>query len=68
MGDVINLNKWKKKKAREEKAKRAEQNRLRNGLSISERQLAEKKKQLAAKQLDGHKLVDSHKLDKDEGS
>jgi len=61
MGDVINLNKWKKKKAREEKAKRADENRLRNGLSSAERRLAEKKKELAAKQLDGHKL------DKDEG-
>jgi hypothetical protein len=67
MGDVINLNKWKKQKAREEKAKRAEQNRLRNGLSISERQLAEKKKQLANKQLDGHKLEVGTASEDDDG-
>jgi hypothetical protein len=56
MGDVINLNKWKKKKAREEKEKRAQENRLRNGVSSAERRLGDKKKQLADKQLDGHKL------------
>lgn len=62
MGDVINLNKWKKKKAREEKEKRAAQNRLRNGLTASEKALAEKKKKLAQKKLDGHRL------DPDEGA
>ena len=61
MGDVINLNQWKKKKARAEKQKRAEQNRLKNGQSAAEKSLLKKKKELANKQLDGHKL------DRDDG-
>ena len=36
MGEVINLNKYRKKKAREEREKRAEQNRLKRGLSPAE--------------------------------
>jgi hypothetical protein len=56
MGDVINLNKWKKQKAKAEKEKRAEQNRLRNGTSPSEQSLLKKKKEMADKRLDGHKL------------
>jgi hypothetical protein len=56
MGEVINLNKYRKKKAREEREKRAEQNRLKRGLSATERTLREKKKQLDDKRLDGHKL------------
>jgi hypothetical protein len=56
MGEVVNLNKWKKKKAREEREKRAEQNRLKRGVSAAERALREKKKQMDDKRLDGHKL------------
>lgn len=56
MGEVINLNKYRKKKAREEREKRAEQNRLKRGMSSTERTLREKKKQLDEKRLDGHKL------------
>jgi hypothetical protein len=56
MGEVINLNKYRKKKAREEREKRAEQNRLKRGVSTSERALRDKKKQLDDKRLDGHKL------------
>lgn len=56
MGDVVNLNKWKKKKAREEREKRAEQNRLSRGMSAAERALREKKRELEEKRLDGHKL------------
>jgi len=62
MGDVVNLNKYRKKKAREEREKRAEQNRLKHGLSPSEHALRERKKQLEDKRLDGHKL------DRDESS
>jgi Domain of unknown function (DUF4169) len=56
MGEVINLNKYRKKKAREEREKRAEQNRLKKGVTTAERVLREKKKQLDDKRLDGHKL------------
>jgi hypothetical protein len=56
MGEVVNLNKYRKKKAREEREKRAEQNRLKRGLTQAELAVREKKKQLDEKRLDGHKL------------
>ena len=56
MGEVVNLNKWKKKKAREEREKRAEQNRLQRGMTPAERTLREKKREIEEKRLDGHKL------------
>ena len=56
MGEVVNLNKYRKKKAREEREKRAEQNRLKRGLTQAELALREKKKQMDEKRLDGHKL------------
>jgi hypothetical protein len=56
MGEVVNLNKYRKKKAREEREKRAEQNRLKGGLTQAELALREKKKQMDEKRLDGHKL------------
>lgn len=59
MGDVVNLNKYRKLKARKEKERLSEQNRLKNGLSPSERVLREKKKELEEKRLEGHKLEPS---------
>jgi len=59
MGDVVNLNKYRKLKARREKERLSEQNKLKNGLSPSERSLREKKKELDGKRLEGHKLEPS---------
>jgi hypothetical protein len=56
MGDVVNLNKYRKLKARQEKQRLAEQNRGKNGVSSSERSLRERKKALDEKRLEGHKL------------
>jgi hypothetical protein len=56
MGDVVNLNKYRKLKARKEKEQRAAQNRVKHTLGTSERALREKKKALDDKRLDGHKL------------
>jgi hypothetical protein len=56
MGDVVNLNKYRKKKAREAKEKLAQQRKLQHGLSGSERSLIEKKRELENKRIDGHKL------------
>jgi hypothetical protein len=64
MGEVVNLNKYRKKKAREEREKRAEQNRLKRGLSQAELALREKKKQIEDKRLDGHKLEARDERDK----
>ncbi|MDB4987178.1 MAG: hypothetical protein JWN04_2356 [Myxococcaceae bacterium] len=72
MGEVVNLNKYRKKKAREEREKRAEQNRLKRGLNQAELSLREKKKQIEAKRLDGHKLEQNqtheqgHTVERDE--
>lgn len=56
MGDVVNLNKYRKLKARKEKERLSEQNRLKNGVSTAERALRAKKKELDEKRLEGHKL------------
>ncbi len=56
MGDVVNLNKYRKKKARESKEKATQQRKLKHGLSGSERSLLEKKRELENKRIDGHKL------------
>jgi hypothetical protein len=56
MGDVVNLNKYRKKKAREAKAKLAQQRKLQHGMSDSERKLRERQRELENKRIDGHKL------------
>jgi len=56
MGDVVNLNKYRKKKARESKEKATQQRKLKHGLSGPERSLLEKKRELENKRIDGHKL------------
>ena len=56
MGELINLNKYRKLKARKEKERLAQQNRLKQGVSASDRSLREKKKQLEQKRIEGHKL------------
>lgn len=63
MGDVVNLNKYRKLKARKEKERLAEKNRLKSGLTPAERALRERKKELEAKRLEGHKLDQSDKGD-----
>jgi hypothetical protein len=56
MGEVVNLNKYRKLKARKEKERRAMQNRAKHASLPAERALREKKKALEDKRLDGHKL------------
>lgn len=56
MGIVVNLNKYRKKKARQEREKLATKNRTKHGLSRSETALRERKRQLEEQRLDGHKL------------
>jgi hypothetical protein len=56
MGEVVNLNKYRKLKARQEKQRLADQNRAKNGASSTERAIRERKKQLDEKRLEGHKL------------
>lgn len=56
MGDVVNLNKYRKQKARKEKELRAEQNRAKHATQPAERALREKRKAIEDKRLEGHKL------------
>ena len=55
MGDLVNLRQARKRKQRDEKARKADQNRLLHGRTRGERTLTEHERQNAAKQHDGHK-------------
>lgn len=55
-GNVVNLNRFRKKKAREEKAKQAEINRIRHGRTKAEKERELAERQRAARALDGKRL------------
>ena len=55
MGEIVNLRHARKKKARGEKEKTAEANRLVHGTSKSLRDLAKARAEKAARDLDAHK-------------
>ncbi|MEZ5891988.1 MAG: DUF4169 family protein [Parvularculaceae bacterium] len=55
MSDVVNLNKFRKKKARGDKDKRAEENRARHGRTKAEKEREASDKDRARRLLDGHK-------------
>lgn len=57
MGDVINLNRFRKKKAREEKARRAETNRRLHGRNKAERARDEFQKKQLEEKLNGAFLL-----------
>jgi hypothetical protein len=56
MGEIVNLRRARKARDRRLDEDQAQQNRVSHGLSKVERQLAEKIKAQAAKELDGHRL------------
>jgi len=56
MGDVVNLNKFRKRKAKAERTKRAETNRRLHGRTKAERARDELAKKQLTRQLDGAKL------------
>ena len=56
MAKVINLNKFRKQKAKIEKEKRAETNRRLHGRTKAERLLEHKQQELARRKLDGARL------------
>ncbi|MET0706730.1 MAG: DUF4169 family protein [Tardiphaga sp.] len=56
MGDLINLNRFKKRSARDQSAKVAEVNRVRFGRSKSERTLEEQRTSRAKTMLDQHHI------------
>lgn len=57
MGDVVNLNRYRKKKAREEKERRAETNRRLHGRTKAERAREDAQKKRIEDKLDGAYLV-----------
>ncbi|MEH2471199.1 hypothetical protein V1281_007614 [Nitrobacteraceae bacterium AZCC 2161] len=56
MGDLINLNRFKKRTARDQSAKQAEANRARFGRTKSERTLEEQRTSRANNMLDQHHI------------
>jgi hypothetical protein len=58
VGDLVNLNRFKKRTAREASAEQAEANRALFGRTKSERQRDELQKQQATKLLDQHRIDD----------
>lgn len=58
MGDLVNLRQVRKRKQRDDKARKADQNRALHGRTRGERTLDDHERKNADKQLDGHKRTD----------
>jgi hypothetical protein len=58
MGDIVNLRRFRKARARDEASKHAETQRLAHGRSKSERQLSQAEQKLKERRLDAHKRDD----------
>lgn len=58
MGDIVNLRQMRKRKQRDEKARKAEQNRALHGQTREKRILTEAERRLAEKQLEAHRRSD----------
>ena len=63
MGNVVNLNKFRKKKAKAERQKRAEINRRLHGRTKAERERDELQKRRLTRQVDGAKLEHNSECD-----
>ena len=59
MSTVTNLNKFRKRRARAEKQRQAQENRVRFGRTKDEKKLAAIEKDKAAGQLDNHRLSEN---------
>lgn len=56
MGEIVNLNRWRKAKAKEEKARQADVNRVAFGRTKAEKDLSRQQAEKDAKELDGKKV------------
>ncbi|MCA0996462.1 DUF4169 family protein [Alloyangia pacifica] len=56
MSNVVNLNRFRKSRARAEKRAQADENAVRHGLSKAEKKLEESRSDKAARSLEGHRL------------
>lgn len=68
MSNVVNLNKFRKRKAKAERAKRAETNRRLHGRTKAERAREELEKRQQARRVDGAKLTPARATDEAEGA
>jgi hypothetical protein len=57
MGEVVNLNRFRKARAKAEKEQQAEQNRLRHGRPKAEKRQTESERERGERDLDGKKLT-----------
>lgn len=56
MGDIVNLNRFRKQKLREEKSRQAAMNRAKHGVSKAERERTRAERAQQLRQVDGHRL------------
>jgi len=66
MGNVVNLNKFRKRKAKQEREQRADVNRRLHGRTAAERALDELRKQQLTSKVDGAKLDTSREREDEE--
>ncbi len=55
MADLINLNRFRKEKARADKAAKADENRVRFGRTKAEKQAAQREAEIETQRLEGHR-------------
>lgn len=67
MGDVVNLNKFRKRKAKAERAKQADVNRRLHGRTKAERAREELQKQQLTRKVDGARLEGAASRRKEDG-
>jgi hypothetical protein len=68
VSNVVNLNKFRKRKAKEEQRKRAETNVRLHGRTKAERELESKQKELLERRVDGARLSESPEDEDDDPS
>jgi hypothetical protein len=56
MGEIVNLNKFRKAKAKAEKEAEAETNRVRHGRTKAERETQRRTDEHSSRKLDGHRI------------
>lgn len=67
MGDVVNLNRFRKQKEREEKSRQAAINRVKHGATKAERQRQDATRAKTLRDVDGHRLERSDRTDPENG-
>lgn len=58
MGEIVNLNRWRKAKAKEDKARQADANRVAFGRTKAQKDAERKQAEQAAHELDGKRVED----------